>query len=240
MDNDRQSAGREMVQILKDAFLGAAMGDYTMTAQQRRQEALLRMLLTNQEPVQWVAIKELGQIGDLAAADAVMPFTTSPNRDLQDAARTAYRQIQEREGARAQAATPPPPPPPTRKAAAPPAPPPAPAVAAPKPQPKVPAAPVVEAHMGRSRDTRMTKGQDLPVPPTETQLGQMKPQAEIAPLSMGALLSELPVPAGIPEPVSAMPEMEPASATLPEVPAMAEIPGGVVNYSVLGIPMGRG
>jgi hypothetical protein len=229
MDNDRQSVRREITRVLKDAFLGASMGDYSMSAQQRRQQALMRMLETNQAPVQWVAIKELGEIGDLAAADAIMPFTISPNPDLQQAAKKAYRQIQDREGAASRAAAPPVVP--TRKAAGG-------AMAPPPPPPSPPSAPLVEAHMGRGRGTRLTKGQDLPVPLTETQLGQLRPHAEPAALSTGAAQSELPVPAGMPEPVGAMPEMAAISSALPEVPARADIPGSVVDYSVLGIPMG--
>lgn len=278
MDSDRQSVRRELTRALKDAFLGASMGDYSMSAQQRRQQALVRMLETNQAPVQWVAIKELGEIGDLAAADAIMPFTISPNPDLQQAAKKAYRQIQDREGAASRAGAPLPPPPvvPTRKAAAgamPPPPPPPPAgsvveahmgrsretrltkgqdlpvpltetqlrQAGPQAEQAQAAssAPVVLAQMGRSRDTRLTKGQDLPVPLTETQLGQLKPHAEPSALSTGAAQAELPVPAGMPEPVGVMPEMAAMSSALPEMPARADIPGSVVDYSVLGIPMGQ-
>lgn len=265
MGTGRQPTGREMVQILKDAFVDASMSNQSTTPQQRRQQALLRMLQTGDAPVQWVAIKELGQIGDLAAADAIMPFTSSPNRELEGAAKAAYRQIQDRE-VTALRPTAPPPPPATRATTPPPPPPPAAVVTAqmgrsrdtrmtkgqdlPVPPTEMElgamgaqaetaqvlaTTPVVIAQMGRSRDTRMTKGQDLPVPLTETQLGKLKPQAELAALSLGAALGDLPVPAGIPEPVSAMAAPAPPSLLQPDIPEPAAVFGSVIDYSVLGI-----
>ncbi|MGE5532590.1 MAG: HEAT repeat domain-containing protein [Bacteroidota bacterium] len=149
---------------------------------ERRQEALLRMLQSDQQPVQWIAMKELGQIGDEAAAEAMMPFATHPNKDLSDTARTAIRQIQERELRSPVAAAPPPPPPP---------PPPVRPEGANSPLSPIPPPPppvrgvVVEAHMGRERGQRLTKGFDLPTPPTEMELrrgqGATPEKAAVAP-----------------------------------------------------------
>lgn len=90
--------------------------------------------------------------------------------------------------------------------------------------------------MGRSRDTRMTKGQDLPVPPTEAQLGESSGNAPTALAGMGLALGALPALASMAEELPAVPAMAPPSTSAPDLPAMADLPGSVVDYSALGIP----
>lgn len=94
--------------------------------------------------------------------------------------------------------------------------------------------------MGRSRDTRMTKGQDLPVPPTEARLDEMHGNAPTALAGMGLALGSLPALASMAESLPAVPAMAPLCTDAPEIPAPAEIPGGVVDYSALGIPQVEG
>ncbi|MHB8995433.1 MAG: HEAT repeat domain-containing protein [Armatimonadota bacterium] len=179
----RQELLRAVFGIVRDELQGgsSALGGVS-GPHAKRQQALLRMLQSDQPPVQWVAMKELGQIGDMAAAEAMMPFTTHPNRDLSDTARTAVRQIQERE-LRSPVAAPPPPPVRQQSANSPlrPVPPP----------PPPPSGGVVEAHMGRERGQRLTKGFDLPIPPTEMELGRRQgATAETAAAAPGAAVVE--------------------------------------------------
>jgi hypothetical protein len=206
---------------------------------------LLRMLQSDQQPVQWIAMKELGQIGDEAAAEAMMPFATHPNKDLSDTARTAIRQIQERVLRSPVAVAPPPPPPP-------PPPPIRPGSdnvpQRPLPPPPPPRAPtevelrqraeagsekaatavktatggsVVEAHMGRDRGQRLTKGQDLPVPPTETELREVDEQARPTSAFAETGTVGLPPLAPIPEPIGAMPERASQQLEQPAIPTPA-------------------
>jgi hypothetical protein len=173
--------------IVRDELQGgsSALGGVS-GPREKRQQALLRMLQSDQPPVQWVAMKELGQIGDMAAAEAMMPFTTHPNRDISETARTAVRQIQERELHSPVAAPPPPPPPPPVRPQSSNSP------LRPVPPPPPPASGgVVEAHMGRDRGQRLTKGFDLPVPPTEMELGRRQgATAETAAVAPGAAVVE--------------------------------------------------
>lgn len=225
----RQEILRAVFGIVRDELQGGsrALGGVS-GPHAKRQQALLRMLQSDQPPVQWVAMKELGQIGDLAAAEAMMPFTTHPNRDLSDTARMAVRQIQERELRSPVAAPPPPPSVRSQSANSPlrPVPPPPPASGA-----------VVEAHMGRDRGQRLTKGQDLPVPPTEMELrrgasGASAPQSELQEMDEQARppasFAEtgtvgLPAPAAIAEPMLSVPNMAAMQLEQPEIPAMASM-----------------
>lgn len=208
MDTDRQDAVRETVQILRDVFLGGGANASPSTPRQRRQEALLRMLQTDQEPVQWVAIKELGQIGDERAADALLPFTSSPNRDVQEVAKDAYRRIQQRRQA---AAAPPPPSSPPRS--------PQPQVPAPVVPPPPPPRPPAQAGVGPGPAGGAPVVQAPPAPP---------PPPKQDPAPVGALAMQrtggLPSPAPLPEAVTAVPSMAPLSLGEPALPQMAPLP----------------
>lgn len=243
MTNFRQELLRDVVNMVRDELQGYGRQPAGLTPQQRRQQALLRMLQVGDDPIKWIAVKELAQVGDLEAAAALMPLTTSPNADLARAAKDAYQAIQQRHGAARQSV--PPPPPPVGPRVAPPPPPPPSAIGAspravPPPPPPPGAPPIVEAHLGRNRDQRMTKGQDLPVPKTETQLGLDRGNAPSVLAGMGLAAGELPSPATMPEAMATIPAPAPLNTEEPERPAMAELPGSVVDYSALGIPLRQG
>ena len=110
----------------------------------------------------------------------------------------------------------------------------------PPPPPVAVAAPLVEAHMGRSRDDRVTKRQGLPVPPTEARLGERRGEAPTALAGMGLALGALPALAAMADSLPGVPAMAPPSTEAPDIPARADVPGNVVDYSALGIPQVEG
>lgn len=239
MDPNKQELLRQVVSLVRDDLQGGGLPPSgAVTQQQRRQQALVKMLQTGDDPIKWIAAKELGQIGDLQAAQALEPLTLSANRDVSVGARDAIRRIVERQTRSA------PPPPPVGPRAALPPPPPrpdAPRRAVPPPPPPMAVdAPLVEAHMGRSRDDRMTKGQDLPVPPTEARLGEMHGEAPTALAGMGLALGALPALAAMADTLPEVPAMAPPSTEAPDLPTRADVPGSVVDYSALGIPQVEG
>ncbi|MEN6644389.1 MAG: HEAT repeat domain-containing protein [Armatimonadia bacterium] len=112
MPKDLEPGIGDLLKFVAGEIKAAAEGQMSpsLPLSQRRQQSLLRMLKSGDEPVQWIAIKELGQIGGPEAAGELMPFMTSPNEDLRAAARDSLAQIEKRAGmAQQQAPTPPPP-----------------------------------------------------------------------------------------------------------------------------------
>ncbi|MEN6301092.1 MAG: HEAT repeat domain-containing protein, partial [Armatimonadia bacterium] len=114
MPKDLEPGIGDLLKFVAGEIKAAAEGQMSpsLPLSQRRQQSLLRMLKSGDEPVQWIAIKELGQIGGPEAAGELMPFMTSPNEDLRAAARDSLAQIEKRAGMAQQQVTPPPPPPP--------------------------------------------------------------------------------------------------------------------------------
>lgn len=115
MRKDLEPSVGDLLKYVAGEIKAAAAGEMspTIPPQQRRQQALVRMLRSGDEPVQWIAIKELGQIGDAEVAGELMPFMTSPNDDLRSAARDALAQIENRTGVGERVPLPPAPLPPT-------------------------------------------------------------------------------------------------------------------------------
>jgi len=241
MRKDLEPGIGDLLKFVAGEIKAAAEGQMSpsLSPQQRRQMSLLRMLKSGDEPVQWIAIKELGQIGSAEMAGELMPFMTSPNEDLRAAARDALAQIEKRAGMSQQQVTPPPPPPPPPTAPLPPTPmvrPRArPGTGAPRVRAEMPAAVETEREV-RARRSDSTKSQErraqevqpsgaAPVvaPPAAPE-EQRTAGDKLLPLLIGREQSMLPPMAEASQTLASVPGMAEMETSMPTIPDVAELP----------------
>lgn len=225
MRKDLEPGIGDLLKFVAGEIKAAAEGQMSpsLSPQQRRQMSLLRMLKSGDEPVQWIAIKELGQIGGPETAGELVPFMTSPNEDLRAAARDALAQVEKRAGMSQQQIAPPSP--------LQPAPPlPGTPVVRPRARPGT-GAPRVRAEMPTAVETeREVRARRSDATQSQERRAQELPPPGAAPVVAPPPAPEEPRTAGdkllpmlIGREQSMLPPMAEASQTLAGVPGMAEM-----------------